>query len=131
LPFGIFSFVNILYLVGLQDYLQLYNMQRSHGELLRKEVVKSGKSVTQVATELGISRAWLYHLFEKDYFSTKDVITISKQFPFSLSIHFIGEDLLNSHESNSPDYWKMKYEQLLKDFEDLQNRHQALIRMRR
>lgn len=120
-----------MYLVGLQDCLQLYNMQRSHGELLRKEVVKSGKSVTQVASELGISRAWLYHLFEKDYFSTKDVITISKQFPFSLSIHFLGEDLLNSQESNSPDFWKLKYEQLLKDFEDLQKRHQALIRMRR
>ncbi len=104
----------------------------SHGEILRREVMRSGKSVSQTALDLGISRAWLYHLFEKDYFSTKDVITLSKLFPFSLSIHYLGgdEDAQGENE-NSQEFWKRKYEQLLVEFEDLQKRHQTLIRMRR
>jgi hypothetical protein len=107
-------------------------MQMSHGEILRKEVMRSGKSVSQTALDLGISRAWLYHLFEKDYFSTKDVITLSKLFPFSLSIHYLGGDDASIPENeNSQDFWKRKYEQLLSEFEDLQKRHQTLVRMRR
>lgn len=104
----------------------------SHGEILRREVMRSGKSVSQTALDLGISRAWLYHLFEKDYFSTKDVITLSKLFPFSLSIHYLGGDEDGQGENeNSQEFWKRKYEQLLVEFEDLQKRHQTLIRMRR
>ena len=121
-----------MYLVGLHDLLQLYNMQINHGEFLRKEVVRSGKSITQTAAELGISRAWLYHLFEKDYFSPKDIMTISKLFPFTLSIHYWGEeDEMKNEDLNSIEYWKAKYEKLRLEFEDLQKRHQTMIRMRR
>lgn len=107
-------------------------MQISHGEILRKEVMRSGKSVTQTAMELGISRAWLYHLFEKDYFSPKDIITLSKLFPFSLSIHYLGdEELMEGEDENSVEYWRRKYEQLKIEFDDLQKRHQTFVRMRR
>ena len=121
-----------MYLVRLHQLFEFHAMQINHGEILRKEVMRSGKSVSQTALDLGISRAWLYHLFEKDYFSTKDVITLSKLFPFSLSIHYLGgDDSPPADNESSQEYWKRKYEQLLNEFEDLQKRHQTLIRMRR
>jgi hypothetical protein len=49
-----------------------------------------------------------------------------------LSIHYLGgDDSPPADNESSQEYWKRKYEQLLNEFEDLQKRHQTLIRMRR
>ncbi len=95
-------------------------MTDHHGAMLRAELLKKGKAFSSVAKELGVSRAWLYQMFEKDTFSAKDIRKLGTYFPYELSASALkpkgaSPSISVTEPSSEIQYWKDKYYALLEE----------------
>jgi hypothetical protein len=104
-------------------------MEKSHGEILREEISKLGKPISQVAKELGITRAWLYKLFEKEVFSPKDAETVSKIVSFAIRVDYVALKPANTIENEeNPEFWKGQYHSLLVKYVTLLEENNNLMK---
>jgi predicted transcriptional regulator len=100
------------------------------GEIVEKAIRESGYPITKLASKLGRSRRWMYHVFDNPNVSIDYILAIGKiiHHDFYSEINELKvqqlrnlNDLPNNYDANeeNPLYWKNKYFNLLEEYHTL------------
>lgn len=109
-----------------------------YGELLASRVTKSGLSITWVAEQAGYKRGTYYTHIAKPDLSMTVLDRYGKVLGYDFSKHFSRKYRSEEDESfpsyqelkKECDYWRNKYTDIVKEYDDLKEAYEALKKSR-
>lgn len=114
--------------------LQLCNMSKKRGEILKQVFEEEGVNVSKIAKKIGVDRATVYRHFLDDNLSIDYIIKYGQALDYDFSKYFpellqVVQDPNNPYEKKAPktyaelerdvEYWKDKYIDLLEQYNKL------------
>jgi lambda repressor-like predicted transcriptional regulator len=104
-------------------------MSTHHGKTIEKVIRKNGHSVSGIARAVGVNRRSVYNWFNQPYLKADLLIKIGKAIEYDLSEilphmrltieNFTPFPKKSNRQTNDPLYWKNKYTDLLKRYNNL------------
>lgn len=94
------------------------------GEIIERAIRQSGIPINEIAKKLGKSRRWMYHLFANYNTPIDTILKIGRIIHYDFSEEIKELSILKDKNSDetytqSAEYWKDKYLQLLEKYNAL------------